>query len=131
MIRTRATVKVVVARAAIEQVAASSTDQASLCESAPRFRADGAQAIVDWYRENGPSVLAGVALVHQSNSFRMDGFIALLVGQDVPYEKRYNPPERERAFWRTYCQALAVEAGKGMTVSEALKAIRGPGLKWS
>jgi tryptophan halogenase len=91
----------------------------------------GAQAIVDWYRENGPSVLAGIALVHPSNSFRMDGFLALLVGQDVPYQKRYDAPALERAFWTKRCQTLAEEARRGMDVGEALRAIRTPGLAWA
>lgn len=90
----------------------------------------GAQDIVDWYRENGPSVLAGVTLVHPSNSFRMDGFLALLVGQKVPYHKPYDPPAAERDFWRRHCQTLAAEAQKGMNSEEALQAIRTPGLNW-
>ena len=91
----------------------------------------GAQAIVDWYRENGPSVLAGIALVHPSNSFRMDGYLALLVGQDVPYQKRYDAPPLERAFWTKRCQALADEAKRGMDVAEVLRTIRTPGLAWA
>jgi tryptophan halogenase len=91
----------------------------------------GAQAIVDWYQENGPSVLAGPALVHSSNSFRMDGYLALLVGQNVPHQKPYEPPHGEKEFWRRYSEALAIEAKKGMSVSEALHAIRSPGLKWN
>ena len=91
----------------------------------------GAQDIVDWYRENGPSVLAGVTLVHPSNSFRMDGFLALLVGQDVPHNKRYEPPPAERSFWHQHCQNLAAEARRAMGVNEALRAIRSPGLKWA
>jgi tryptophan halogenase len=91
----------------------------------------GAQSIVDWYQENGPSVLAGTVLVHQSNSFRMDGYLTLLVGQNVPHDKPYDPPVLERDFWRRYCEGLAVEAGQGMDVGEALRAIRTPGLKWS
>lgn len=90
-----------------------------------------AQDIVDWYQENGPSVLAGVALVHASNSFRMDGYLALLVGQNVPHRKPYDPPPAEREFWRRHCQKLAEEARRGMTVKDALEAIRSPGLKWS
>jgi tryptophan halogenase len=91
----------------------------------------GAEAIVDWYRENGPSALAGVALVHQSNSFRMDGYLALLVGQNVPYEKRYDMPPNEKEFWRKRCLALAEEAKRGMDVGEALRAIRSPNLAWA
>ena len=90
-----------------------------------------AQAIVDWYRENGPSVLAGASLVHPSNSFRMDGYLTLLVGQNVPHQKHYEPTTAERDFWQRYCRALAVDAGRGMDVKDALQAIRKPGLKWS
>src|SRR5690606_35057058 len=32
-----------------------------------------AEDIVEFYRENGPSVVAGVALVHPTNSFKIDG----------------------------------------------------------
>lgn len=91
----------------------------------------GAQPIVDWYQENGPSVVAGTVLVHPSNSFRMDGYLTLLVGQNVPHNKPYDAPPAERDFWRRYCQALEVEARKGMDVAEALRAIRKPGLNWA
>ena len=91
----------------------------------------GAQDIVDWYRENGPSVLAGVALVHPSNSFRMDGYLALLVGQNVPHERPYHPSATERDFWRRHCLKLAEEAQQGMSSEEALQAIRSPNLSWA
>lgn len=91
----------------------------------------GAEPIVEWYQENGPSVLAGVALVHPSNSFRMDGFLALLVGQNVPYQKRHLPTAAEQDFWRKYRAELAVEAKRGMTSEEVLKILHTPGLAWS
>lgn len=91
----------------------------------------GAEPIVEWYQENGPSVLAGVELVHASNSFRMDGFLALLVGQDVPYQKRYEPTPAEREFWRKYRGELVVQAKRGMTSEEVLKILHTPGTKWS
>jgi len=90
----------------------------------------GAREIVDWYRENGPSALASAALVHPSNSFRLDAYLALLLGQRVPHEKPFTPPPNERAFWQQRCRDLAAEAHKGMDVAEALKAVRSPGLKW-
>jgi tryptophan halogenase len=86
---------------------------------------------VEWYQENGPSVLAGVELVHSSNSFRMDGFLALLVGQDVPYQKRYEPTPAEREFWRKYRGELVVQAKRGMTSEEVLKILHAPGTQWS
>jgi tryptophan halogenase len=88
-----------------------------------------AEEIVEFYRENGPSMLAGVALVHPSNSFKMDGYMALLVGQNVPHNKPYAVPPAERDLWRKHCEGLATEARRGMTVKEALDAIRSPGVK--
>ena len=91
----------------------------------------GAQGIVDWYQENGPSVLAGITLVHPSNSFRMDGYMALLVGQNVPHARPCQPSSDEQAFLTKHRQALAAEARRGMDVKEALQAVRSPGLKWA
>ncbi len=36
----------------------------------------------------------------------------------------------EREFWRQRCQKLAAYAQTGMTVKEALMALRSPNLKW-
>gem|GEM_PF-1419908 len=75
-------------------------------------------------------MLAGVTLVHPTNSFRMDGFIALLVGQKVPHHRPHDPPPLEREFWKQHWRQLAEEAGQGMTSEEALNALRTPGLAW-
>jgi tryptophan halogenase len=91
----------------------------------------GAEPIVEWYQENGPSVLAGNVLVHSSNSFRMDGFLALLVGQRVPYQRVNEPSPMEQKFWLTYRQGLVAEAQRAMSSEEALHALRTPGLKWA
>src|SRR5436190_6508815 len=91
----------------------------------------GAQAIVDWYRENGPSVLAGITLVHPSNSFRLDGYLTYTVRQEVPHARSYDAPPAETKVWRQHCQNLATEARAGMDVRDALQAIRSPGLKWA
>lgn len=98
------------------------------CRSATALH--GAEPIVEFYRENGPSVVAGITLVHASNSFRMDGYLALLVGQQVPHQKPYDAPPVEREFWRRHRSQLASEARAGMTVEQALHALRTPGLKW-
>jgi tryptophan halogenase len=37
-----------------------------------------AQFLVDFYKENGPSVVAGAQFLHPSNSFGMDGYLAML-----------------------------------------------------
>jgi tryptophan 7-halogenase len=91
----------------------------------------GGQHVVDYYRENGPSILAGPFLVHSGNPFRMDGYLTVLVGMGVPHEKPYSPPPPEEKYWRQYCSQLALEARNGMDVREALAAIRSPGAPWT
>jgi tryptophan halogenase len=90
----------------------------------------GAEFLVDFYKENGPSVVAGAQLLHQSNSFGMDGYLALLVGQDVPHAKPFAPPANETKIWRDRCATWAHEARRGLDVKQCLEAIRKPGMKW-
>lgn len=90
----------------------------------------GAQFLVDFYRQNGPSVVAGAQLLHPSNSFGMDGYLALLVGQDVPHDRPFTPPPAEARIWKDRCNTWALEARRAMGVKESLEAIRKPGMKW-
>ena len=84
----------------------------------------GAQFLVDFYRENGPSVVAGAQLLHPSNSFGMDGYLALLIGQNVPHAKPYTPSAKEKEIWRNRCNTWALEASRGLDVKQCLGAIR-------
>ena len=93
-------------------------------------RLHGAEFIVDFYRQNGPSVVAGAQLLHSSNSFGMDGYLALLVGQDVPHERPYAATAAEEKTWRDRCSVWAAEARQGLGVRECLGAIRGKGVSW-
>lgn len=83
-----------------------------------------AQFLVDFYRENGPSVVAGAQLLHPSNSFGMDGYLAMLVGQDVPHGKPHQPTANEEKFWRNRLALWAAEAERGLDVKQCLNAIR-------
>ncbi len=91
----------------------------------------GAEFLVDFYRENGPSVVAGAQLLHPSNSFGMDGYLALLVGQNIPHAKPFTPPSQEKNIWRNRCNTWATDARRGLDVKQCLEAIRKPGMKWS
>jgi tryptophan halogenase len=91
----------------------------------------GAEFLVDFYRENGPSVVAGAQLLHPSNSFGMDGYLTLLVGQNVPHAKPFTPPPKERDIWRNRCNTWATDARRGLDVKQCLEAIRKRGMKWS
>ena len=89
-----------------------------------------AQILVDFYRENGPSVVAGAQILHPSNSFGMDGYLAMLVGQDVPHAKPYTPTPAEQKIWRDRCLTWAHEAQRGLDVKQCLAAMRRTGGKW-
>jgi tryptophan 7-halogenase len=91
----------------------------------------GAQFLVDFYRENGPSVVAGAQLLHPSNSFGMDGYLAMLVGQNVPHAKPYEPGQKEKEIWRNRCNTWALDAKRAYDVKQCLEIIRKPGMKWN
>lgn len=87
----------------------------------------GAEFLVKFYEENGPSVIAGAQLLHPSNSFGMDGYLAVLVGQNVPHGKPYAAPEAEARMWRDKCRLWGAEAARGLDVRQCLAATRGRG----
>ena len=89
----------------------------------------GAAFLVDFYRENGPSVVAGAQLLHPSNSFGMDGYLAMLIGQNVPHGKPFIPPHKEKEIWRNRCNTWATDARRGLDVKQCLEAIRKHGMK--
>jgi tryptophan halogenase len=90
-------------------------------------RLHGAEPLVQFYRENGPSIVAGIQLLHPSNSFGMDGYLAMLVGQNVPHDRPYAPTADEARRWRDHSLKWEAEARRGMTVRECLDALRGRG----
>ncbi|MEO6477594.1 tryptophan halogenase family protein [Luteolibacter sp.] len=89
----------------------------------------GAGFIVDYYQQNGPSILSG-QLLHASNSFGVDGYLAMLLGQRVPYERPYIPSPREKEIWRGHHTSWSTQADRLMDVAQALEAIRKPTMKW-
>lgn len=91
----------------------------------------GAEPLVEFYRENGPSVVAGAQLLHASNSFGMDGYLTLLLGQGVPHGKPYAVPGSEAEWWRKKRLQWEGEAGRAVTVKEGLARVRKTGDKWS
>jgi len=93
-------------------------------------RLHSAEFLVEFYKENGPSAVAGAQLLHPSNYFEMDGYLALLVGQNVPHSKPFTPPPNEAKTWRDRCMTWSHEAQRALTVKQCLEAIRNPGMKW-
>jgi tryptophan halogenase len=87
----------------------------------------GAAEVVEYYRENGPSALLTGILLHPTNSFGLEGYLALLVGQNVPHEKTYYPPPVELKAWRDRCANYGEQARRAMNVKQCLDALRNTG----
>jgi tryptophan halogenase len=90
----------------------------------------GAARIVEYYRENGPTSIGKHVLTSAINSFGLDGYLALLVGQMVPYERPFVATSEETKAWRERISQLAIEAKRGFSVNQTLQTIRSPGWKW-
>ena len=87
----------------------------------------GAARMVDYYKENGPSTLASGIILPESNSFGFHGFLAMLVGQKVPYSRDHKPPASEMKLWHERVVTLGTGARSGLSVAESLRALRKTG----
>jgi tryptophan halogenase len=87
----------------------------------------GAEEIVHYYKENGPTALLSGIILHPANSFGLDGYLALLVGQEVPHARPYSPSPAEARIWRDRLAALGRAADEALTVQECLHALRRAG----
>jgi tryptophan halogenase len=89
----------------------------------------GAEPIVRFYQENGPSTLA-TQLLHSSNSFGVHGYLSLLIGQQVPNEKPWTAAPKEIDVWWTRSKLWQLEAERAIDVKQSLAQIRKAGWKW-
>src|SRR5262249_45830975 len=55
------------------------------------------QPLVDFYLENGPSTFGRTTLIHSNGFCGLNGYLVMLVGQKVPYQRKYVPSAEE---WR-------------------------------
>jgi tryptophan halogenase len=86
----------------------------------------GAEDYVDFYAENGPSVAWKSTLITGRDVFGFEGWLAMMVGQNVPYRRRFRPDDHERQLWRGITDAHRAQAAAGLTVREALDVVRSP-----
>jgi tryptophan halogenase len=86
----------------------------------------GAEEFVEYYQENGPSIAWKHGLITGRDVFGFEGWLAMMVGQNVPYHNDFRPDERERQVWRTVQESYRTQAAAGLTVRETLAAIRSP-----
>ena len=90
----------------------------------------GAEDVVEYYRENGPSVAWRPTLLEPDDQFGLEGYWSILVGQRVPYRKIHHHSDAERAAWARIRQAIARQAQSAIGVDEALRLLRHPEWRW-
>jgi tryptophan 7-halogenase len=93
----------------------------------------GSAELLDFYAQNGPTGLCRHFLRNLPGSgfqYGVEGFLTLLVGNQVPYRNRHAAGEAERATWKRHLASYRAIAQNGMDVKEALGFVKHPGWCW-
>jgi tryptophan halogenase len=90
----------------------------------------GGEAIVDFFQQNGPSTIWRNVLLDKVDVFNYEGYLAMLIGQKVPYESTFQPSPEELAVWRHIQASNRAQGERGLTVAESLEIIRRPEWQW-
>jgi tryptophan halogenase len=90
-----------------------------------------AQAIVDFYQANGPTLYGKSNLLHHNDIFGMEGYLCLLVGQQVPFQARRAPTPHELALWDGIKAENRVKAITALSVEESYRAVSDPAFPWN
>lgn len=85
----------------------------------------GAEAIAEFYRENGPSAIAS-ALLERNDPFGLDGYYAILCGQAAPHARPYEAPPAERALWDQRIAGFEAIAQRGIDMPALAGHLRDP-----
>lgn len=91
----------------------------------------GMAALVDFYREHGPTGFCRWFTTDPHGPFGLEGPLVMLVGNQVPYEARYEAPEADRQRWEARRAEAIRIAAQGLTVKETLQFVRHPGWQWN
>lgn len=91
----------------------------------------GAERIVDHYRENGPTSLAGADLLRPRQAiFGLSGYWTLLLGQGVPHGRADMLDAERRDAWAAYTAENDRRGRDGATIEEAFPLATAAGMRW-
>ncbi|MES2439401.1 MAG: tryptophan 7-halogenase [Verrucomicrobiota bacterium] len=90
----------------------------------------GVADLLKFYEENGPTGFCRYRLPRTETDFGLEGFLVMLVGNQVPYNKRYKPTPAELEIWERHKAAFIQEASRGISSEEALAYVKHPGWQW-
>jgi hypothetical protein len=91
----------------------------------------GAQPIVEFYIENGPSNFLTPLLLPAVDRFGAEGYFSLLLGQDVPFKNPPEAPEPERSVFQRWQEDARNRAERALTVAETLEYMKSPQWTWA
>ena len=89
---------------------------------------DSAQPIVEYYDRCVPDSAWEAMLVDRLDVFGLGGYLALLVGQQVPTQYEYKPSSREWAIWNEHRRQLQQAAQGALTTEQTFAALGTLGL---
>jgi tryptophan 7-halogenase len=86
--------------------------------------------LLQFYRACGPTTFARMGLLPADDTFGMEGYLSMFVGQAVPYEMEVLLPADEIAVWDEIRAGHRARAATGLSVAEALAVVRSPNWQW-
>ena len=89
----------------------------------------GAQELVEYFQEAGPSVLS-MSLVLPVSIFGYNGYLCLLIGQQVEtnFVNQFKPQDREN--WDRYRQFIRQGISNALTTQQAIQLVHDPAWQW-
>jgi tryptophan halogenase len=84
----------------------------------------GAEPIVEWYQEFGPTPYAAPVTVDRLDVFGIDGYLTTLLGQAVPHRSKFVPSEAERSRWAALREEHRARARRALTVAETFERLQ-------
>lgn len=88
------------------------------------------QGLYEFYRDEGPAPLIVHEVPYKPNIYGVEGFLTMLVGMKVPYQRRHQPSDHEWKLWDKHRSSLCTKAAGGVDSVAALAAIRSPDWQW-
>jgi tryptophan halogenase len=88
------------------------------------------EEVIQLYREVGPNLLFRALTLSAEDQFGAEGYLALLVGMEVPYRRTYHPTPADLQNWQRAQQWVRQRAMQALTVPQVLAMMRQPGWSW-
>ena len=80
----------------------------------------GAEPLVEMYRQLGPHRSLN-SLISPVSMFQFEGYLALLIGQQVPTEFKCQLTEQDRQDWAQYRAGILADIQDALPVRESLQ----------